>query len=59
MVEFQEEAGGEGKILLFYPYTRCHYDRMTAIRLHDGERSWKEPEFEVGWESFCGILSVI
>lgn len=28
------------------------YERMDAVRLYDGERSWKELAFEIGWESF-------
>ena len=28
------------------------YDRMNAVRLHDGERTRKELAFEIGWESF-------
>ena len=28
------------------------YERMDAVRLYDGDRSWKELAFEIGWESF-------
>ena len=28
------------------------YERMDAVRLYDGERTWKELAFEIGWESF-------
>ena len=28
------------------------YDRMNAVRLHDGTRTRKELAFEIGWESF-------
>lgn len=28
------------------------YDRMNAVRLHDGERTRKVLAFEIGWESF-------
>ena len=28
------------------------YERMDAVRLYDGDRSWKEIAFEIGWESF-------
>lgn len=28
------------------------YERMDAVRRYDGDRSWKELAFEIGWESF-------
>lgn len=28
------------------------YEHMDAVRLYDGERTWKELAFEIGWESF-------
>ena len=28
------------------------YERVDAVRLYDGDRSWKELAFEIGWESF-------
>ena len=28
------------------------YEHMDAVRLYDGDKSWKELAFEIGWESF-------